>query len=101
MELVLKGELTIQQIAELKQQVVDGLAQDQELSLNVGEVTRVDLTFCQLLCSAHRTARNAGRSFRLVNLSTAVDNAINQAGLSRNKVSCEQGCIDSCLWLTP
>ena len=99
MELSFEGEVTIQKAVEIKLQLVAALESSGGLVLNLQEVSMADLTFLQLLCSAHRTAHNSGKSMRLTNVSEAVDSAVNMAGFVRDNMSCGQGCSDNCLWL--
>lgn len=97
-ELQLSGELTIQQIAEVKAQVCGALADADELVLNLKGVVRADLTFLQLLCSAHRTAQLSGKILCCDEVSQAVNSAISDAGFIRDNMGCGQDCTDSCLW---
>ncbi len=60
------GSLTVEHAVELKAAVQDaltGLADSVVLSL--GEVTSVDLSFFQVLCSAHRTAVTNKKTFSM------------------------------------
>ena len=95
----LNGELTIQRIAELKQQLCSALQDADGLVLNLKEVSRADLTFLQLLCSAHRSAQAAGKFLRCEGVSAAVDKAVSDAGFLRGNMACGQDCSDSCLWI--
>lgn len=98
-ELALDGALTIQRIAELKTQLAEALNGTDGLVLNLKDVDRVDLTFLQLLCSAHRAAHQASKFMTLVEVSEAVDNAVTTAGFVRENMACGQECSDSCLWM--
>jgi len=98
-ELSFEGELTIPKVAELKVQLVKALEKSGGMSLNLKNVTRADLTFLQLLCSAHRSAYKAGKVMMLTDVSEAVDSEVIAAGFIRDNMSCGQNCSDSCLWL--
>ncbi|HKJ05822.1 MAG TPA: STAS domain-containing protein [Geopsychrobacteraceae bacterium] len=98
-ELSFEGELTIPKAAELKVQLVEALENSGGVSLNLKNVTQADLTFLQLLCSAHRTAYKAGKVMMLTEVSEAVDREVIAAGFIRDNMSCGQDCSDNCLWL--
>ncbi|PLX94422.1 MAG: hypothetical protein C0619_02980 [Desulfuromonas sp.] len=97
-ELVLSGEQTIQKIGELKKQLLIALEEHDRLVINLQDVARADLTFLQLLCSAHRTARQFGKHLSVANISAAVVSAVTDAGFVRNNMACGQDCSDTCLW---
>ena len=97
-ELALAGEQTIQRIAELKKQLLAALKEQDRMAINLQDVTRADLTFLQLLCSAHRTAQRSGKRLSVANLSAAVVTAVTDAGFVRNNMACGQDCSDTCLW---
>lgn len=97
-ELALSGEQTVQRIGELKKQLLSALEETGRLAINLQDVARADLTFLQLLCSAHRTAQQSGKRMSVINISSAVVTAVTDAGFIRNNMACGQDCSDSCLW---
>lgn len=99
MDVKLEGELTIQRVAELKTCLVAALDDSDGLVIDLKDVGRADLTFLQLLCSAHRTAQRVGKFVKLSEVSEAVDNAVTAAGFLRDNMACGQECSDSCLWM--
>lgn len=99
MELAFEGELTIQKVADLKVQLVEALGAHEGLVVNLKDVSRADLTILQLFCSAHRTAQQAGKFFKLTNVSEAVEKAVTDVGFLRDNMACGQECDDSCLWV--
>jgi ABC-type transporter Mla MlaB component len=98
MALALDGDMTIQRIAEIKTQLVETLNGTDSLVLNLKKVTRVDLTFLQLLCSAHRTAHQARKTLELAEVPELVDIAVTTAGFVRENMACGQECSEICLW---
>lgn len=98
-EMYLSGEQTIQQIGALKNEITQALQEHDQLALNVTDVSRADLTFLQLLCSAHRTATMMKKRLSVVNLSQGIEMAVADAGFVRDDMGCGQECADSCLWL--
>jgi anti-anti-sigma regulatory factor len=58
------GSLTVEPAAELKNVIRDALmGQADSVVLLLGAVTAADLSFFQVLCSAHRTAVNSKKTF--------------------------------------
>jgi anti-anti-sigma regulatory factor len=60
--LTLAGDCTIERAAELRKALLQALDSSAHLVVNPENVTAVDLSFLQLLCSAHRTALRAKRN---------------------------------------
>ncbi|MDF1553625.1 MAG: STAS domain-containing protein [Deferrisomatales bacterium] len=87
-------EWTVWQAPEIRAALLDRLAAQGALELDLGAVTEVDLLGLQLLCSAHRTASARGQEFRVSRWSAAFEPVIESAGLPRH-----QGCRDGCLWI--
>ncbi len=63
--LVLDGDLTIQQAQTLKQELLTAIASNRNLVINLASVSSVDLSFLQLLCSAHRSLIGAGQTLSI------------------------------------
>jgi ABC-type transporter Mla MlaB component len=55
-DLTLTGELTISRAAELLAVLKETLGRNQEVLVRLSDVTALDVSCLQLLCSAHRTA---------------------------------------------
>lgn len=99
MELTLDGELSIQNVADLKVQLAEALENCESLTLDLENVSRVDLPTLQLLCSVHRTGWAHGKPVKISKTSEAVESAVNISGLLRENMKCGQECSDNCLWL--
>jgi len=67
-----EGELTIYRAAELCESLKSAIALGKDLELNLEAVTEMDSAGAQLLMSAKKTARAAGREIRLTGHSAAV-----------------------------
>jgi ABC-type transporter Mla MlaB component len=96
--LELDGDLTIENMQELHQILLDSLKNCHELSLSFAKVTAVDFSFVQLLCAAHRAAVRAEKVMRLPGeCPEALRTVVRESGFMR-----EQGCVldtqGSCLW---
>jgi anti-anti-sigma regulatory factor len=62
-EHLLSGDLTLQVAAEVKAVFVKALAAKGDVTFRFEEVGDVDLSFIQILCSAHRSAHDDGKKF--------------------------------------
>lgn len=97
-ELILGGALTIENASAIRKMLMKMLLKEDEVVVCVDPDVSVDLSFLQLLCSAHRTASNLGKSFLLRspdsgNFTAAVENA----GYVRIK-GCSHDKYGTCLW---
>lgn len=98
-ELVLQGKLTIQRIAELKEELVAALEKTDKLLIKITESSDLDLSFLQLLCSAHRTAVALNKSLTLVGaFSREISRTLKTGGFERN-IGCSRDCDRSCIWV--
>lgn len=97
--LLLKGDMTIYQAAEIKAAIVEALAKSKKLHLDLEKVEDVDLTFLQLLCSAHRTAVCTEKEIILRgNFSDSLKKMIEDSGLPET-ISCPFDRNHDCFWL--
>jgi ABC-type transporter Mla MlaB component len=97
-ELVLGGPLTIENASVIRKKLISALLRENEIVVSIDADAPVDLSFLQLLCSAHRSASKLGKSFRLRhqdfgNFSAAVENS----GYARKK-GCVHDRYGTCLW---
>jgi anti-anti-sigma regulatory factor len=100
-ELVLQGELVLQRIAALKEELQAALDRTDHLLLNLSEGSAFDLAFLQLLCSGHRSAVQLNKSLSLVDrLPDGFQQQIEEAGFVRH-VGCRLNGQDTCLWAVP
>lgn len=94
----LVGELTIEHSEELREILKDGLDREERLSLSFSKVTDIDLSFLQLICSAHRTALQANKIFRIDKQGSEIlMTAIKDAGFVREE-GCSLDLSKSCIW---
>lgn len=63
--ITLTGELTIANAEELKARLSQLLEAGMDMRIRVADVSAVDLSCLQLLCSAHRTAAALGKTLSL------------------------------------
>ncbi|MCE5335851.1 MAG: STAS domain-containing protein [Desulfobacteraceae bacterium] len=94
----LSGECTIEHALEIKKALSEALDAHENLLLQLGNVTAVDLSFLQLLCWAHRNSVMMSKHIRLDSgTSTAFQNTIEEAGFVR-PLGCKREFHRSCLW---
>ena len=97
---VLEGEITIQNIATLRETLLTSIADHASIVVDVNAVTRADLSFLQVLCAAHRHATVLGRPLSLRGGGAeCISGVAAQAGYLRTN-SCELDATDTCLWTT-
>jgi ABC-type transporter Mla MlaB component len=98
-ELVLKGELVLQRITALKDELQAALAEVDQLLLNLSEASAFDLSFLQLLCSGHRSAVQLNKSLKMSGtFPEGFHQELREAGFVRH-VGCGLDCQDSCIWM--
>ena len=79
--LKIRGALSIYEAAILREELAACLDQHQGLTIDLKEVSDCDTAGVQLLCSAHKTARNAGKAFALTGAPDAVHETLTRVGL--------------------
>lgn len=97
-ELVWRGELTVQRVLQLKEELVSALASAEQIRLHLVDVTEVDIAFLQLLCSAHRSASRMRRELTLVGPLPPALSEISQLGGFSRHVGCSHDLDANCLW---
>ena len=85
----LTGNLTISRAVEILSLLNDSLESNDNVRIVLREVSNIDLSCLQLLCSAHRTAAAAGKELTLKTpLPDIFLQLIRQTGFNRQK-----GCV--------
>lgn len=92
------GNLTIEHAAELQQVLMESLDRGDSLCLVFENVAEVDVSFLQLLCSAHRTAVKTGKTLVLDrHRPEPLRLIVMEAGFVR-----QEGCVldvhHTCIW---
>ena len=98
--LKIEGEATIEQALSLRQALLAGLDQYDELQVDCAQTTAVDVFTVQLLCSAHRSSVVWNKLLTFHGQpSAAVAEGIRSVGFARHQGCnlCPQGV--RCLWL--
>lgn len=98
--LKLSGELTIQHAEELRTALIKAIISMDDLAIDCSGASRVDLSFLQLLCSAHRTFTRLNKRVALTECRPEVlQIAVKEAGFVRSR-GCSLDRQNSCLWVT-
>jgi anti-anti-sigma regulatory factor len=99
-DLTLIGDLTLENTDQLKSALIEALSKGKTLNIEFSEVTAVDFSSLQLLCSTHKTAELQNK---LVTLHTDPPEIVTQTildiGFDRH-IGCIPRKSDRCLWLT-
>jgi ABC-type transporter Mla MlaB component len=97
--LKLKGELTIDSAARLRETLLDLLDTGEELEISLREVEEIDLACIQVLCAAHRSFHKAGRHIALgEGTSAGMLGALKDMGMDPS--ACDRPYGENCLWKT-
>lgn len=96
----ISGELTLENIPGLRNALLERLDQDGNITINLEKIGAVDISFIQLLCSAHRTALSRGKSISLSSYPEPFMKAIKDSGLC-SFVCRKNGKRTECMWPEP
>ena len=95
----LGGDLTIARAGELRQIISEALNTGDQILLACSESADVDLSFLQLVCSAHRTALESNSLLRLSDtLEKHLFIKAGEAGYFRD-TACRSDKNHECFWL--
>lgn len=96
---VFTGDLSLRRVTEVKNEFAALVDSAKNIRASFVDVEDVDLSFVQVLCSAHRTALEAGKKFEITgSLPESFLRLIEDTGLNRH-VGCSFGCEADCPWL--
>lgn len=97
--IVINGGLTIEYAAELKKALQQSLKDGESVALDLSNVTEMDLSGLQILCSAHKTSVNLKKTVGLTNETTEVfREAVRRSGYKRYS-GCTKETEKNCLWI--
>jgi anti-anti-sigma factor len=96
--LVLDGELTIRRARQIKDILLAQLQAGKATDLDLTDVSAIDISGLQLLCSAHRTLKKSGGDLRVASqLPASIAQIVRTAGFARRR-DCRPNCDHPCLW---
>lgn len=78
----LEGVLTVYEVAELRETLIAAFEKKNGVVLDLGNVTDIDTTGIQLLCSAYQTAKNTKKGFTIMGANDSFKEAISRIGLN-------------------
>jgi len=97
--LIVNGEMTIQNAGEIRSALLEAFAGVEVLSLDMADVTEIDLAGLQLLCAAHRTSTTDKKSFSISGTENeTVKSMIRDAGFDRH-TGCVHDVDKTCIWV--
>lgn len=97
--LAISGELTILHAKALQAELLEALKGAAAVEISVGEISAIDITFPQLLCSAHRSAAVLKKEMTITGVEQERFGAmLSNAGFTRH-TGCQEGTRRPCLWL--
>jgi anti-sigma B factor antagonist len=91
----LEGELTIQEVSNLKDTLLKHLSEESSLEINLEGITHIDTAGLQILYAAQKTAVLQGKVLFLKHPSSAFLEAARLAGLL---FQAQEGHLEGCLW---
>ncbi len=93
------GELTIASAGALKAAIAEALHAAASVDIVVENTTAIDVSFPQLLCSAHRTAAAWTKTLSVFGMAQEqVASMLLRSGFSR-QTGCQENTRTTCLWL--
>ncbi len=97
-EITMNGSLTVANASAIVKAIREALAVTDRLTVTVGEGSEVDVSFFQILCSAHRTAAKLNKCLRLdTGKARRFFGEARASGYVRTK-GCARDRDGSCLW---
>lgn len=97
-KLTFSGDLTLLQVAQMRETLRQELESTEALEVVFSEVENVDLSLIQVLCAAHRSARKAGKEISLPGtLPDAFVRLIDDGGF-HGHIGCALGGRVACVW---
>lgn len=92
------GAVTVIDAEKIKSEILNAIEDSDQLVLNLKDVTDVDVSFFQILCSAHKTALNKGKLITMDgNAYNTLKPYLEQSGFFRH-LGCSTDRKDECLF---
>jgi anti-anti-sigma regulatory factor len=83
--LIMEGALTIERAGEVKEMILNAMRNSATVVIRFMENSRIDISFLQLVCAAHRSALSAGKHLKLVQeMPDSLLKEIRSAGYAHN-----------------
>lgn len=95
---VITGDATIGSVKKWKRELEKALRSASSVQVEIGQISRIDVTFLQLLCAAHRTSAVLGKDLTIAGVEREpIASLLRQAGFLRH-IGCHESTRRSCLW---
>lgn len=95
--LKVEGGMTIAQVGQLRESVLQGFAEAERVTLDLTGVHEVDVAGLQLLCSTHRSAVATGKSVSIEGCGKRLRELVRAVGFDRGTL-CTKGKESACFW---
>lgn len=97
--LTVRGALTMKHAKVLKDAFLEALRDATVIEVNVENIGDLDVTFAQLVCSAHRTAADQHKQMTITGLEQEkFSQMLGRFGFFRH-IGCHESTRKTCLWL--
>ena len=97
--LTVSGALTMKHARVLKDAFLEALHNAPAIEVNVENIGDLDVTFAQLVCSAHRTAADLHKQMTITGLEEEqFSQMLGRFGFFRH-IGCHESTRKTCLWL--
>ena len=97
--LKLQGNVNVTEAGDLKEALLKALGRSDTVFFDMTEVTGVDISCLQLLCSAHRTSVRLNKALKWKSpVPPVFDKHSDEAGFFRH-VGCHLDTEKSCIWV--
>lgn len=92
------GEMTVPFASEIRENLVAAFEQSGTITADLNDVTEMDVSGLQILCSAHRSSILMNKEFRIVGREKdRVWESANASGQLRQR-GCAQDICGTCIW---
>lgn len=95
--LTVEDGLTIAQVCQLKAALLRGLEEAGQVVFDIGAVGDVDVAGLQLLCAAHRFAKQQGKELQLTGIGDRARELARTSGFAHGMM-CGGGGNETCFW---
>lgn len=96
--LILKGDITISAVSQLKEVLTEAIAETEILTVDLSMVESADVSFLQIICALHRECFSQGKQVCIgEEMPHGLKQMISRAGYTK-QLGCPHGAKQSCLW---
>ncbi|XOB66149.1 lipid asymmetry maintenance protein MlaB [Deferribacteres bacterium DY0037] len=94
--LLLSGELTVMNTIPLHKKILEIFEDVDSLSISLEKISKIDMTFAQLLCASHKAYSHADKIFSIEGDCAALYSRTDDLGYTRHK-GCGNDKNDDCV----